>query len=176
MYLIKLKHCNWRGCTRLVTQGTDFCPTHKQADLERKQAYISAKTKRESTTKGKQLAASHLSYYNATTRDPEANAFYHSASWHKARELAFSQAMGVCECCGRAIGIDGKRGYVDHIVAYKVGTKEQSLSQTNLWLLCPACHRAKTQLEESIKASPNGVNKLKHISREWWQKAIKERD
>lgn len=170
-----MKHCNWRGCTRLVKQGVDFCDEHKQADMKRKQAYINTKTKRESTTKGRQLKQARMSHYNHTTRDPEANAFYHSTSWHKARELAFAKAMGVCECCGRAIGLDGKRGYVDHIVAYKVGTKEQSLSQTNLWLLCPECHAIKTRLEESIKEQANGTNKLKHISREWWQKAINEK-
>ncbi|WP_172639860.1 HNH endonuclease [Lactiplantibacillus plantarum] len=172
---MRLKHCNWRGCTKLVRQGVDFCDEHKTADLRRKQAYIKQRNKVKSTTKGRQLANAHMAHYNATTRDPEANAFYHSASWHKARELAFAKAMGVCECCGRAIGLDGKRGYVDHIVAYKVGTKEQSLSQTNLWLLCPECHAIKTRLEESIKASQNGTNKLAHISKDWWIKAIKEK-
>ena len=172
---MRLKHCNWRSCRRLVPQGTDFCPTHKQADLERKQAYISTKTRRESTVKGRQLKQARMSHYNATTRDLQANTFYHSTRWHKARELAFAKAMGVCECCGRAIGLDGKRGYVDHIVAYKVGTKEQSLSQTNLWLLCPECHAIKTRLEEHIKEQPNGNNILKHAKRDWWVKAIKEK-
>lgn len=172
---MRLKHCNARGCDKLVPQGTDFCPTHEQASIERKQAYISAKTKRESTVKGRQLKQARMSHYNATTRDPQANAFYHSVQWHKARELAFAKAMGVCECCGRPIGLDGKRGYVDHIVAYKVGTKEQSLSQTNLWLLCPECHAVKTRLEEHIKEQPNGNNILKHAKRDWWVKAIKEK-
>ncbi len=172
---MRLKHCNARRCDKLVPQGTDFCPTHEQASIERKQAYISAKTKRESTVKGRQLKQARMSHYNATTRDPQANAFYHSASWHKARELAFAKAMGVCECCGRVIGLDGKRGYVDHLVAYRLCTKEQALSQSNLWLLCPECHAIKTRLEESIKSGPNGDNKLKHISKQWWVKAIKER-
>ncbi|PRO94870.1 endonuclease [Lactiplantibacillus pentosus] len=169
---MRLKHCNWRGCTRLVKQGTDFCDEHKQADLERKQAYIKQRDKAKSTVKGKQLAASHMAHYNHTVRDEQANAFYHSTSWHRARELAFAKAMGVCECCGKPIGLDGKRGYIDHIVAYKVGTKEQSLSQANLWCLCAKCHQAKTQLEQSIKEQPNGDNKLAHISKAWWQKAI----
>lgn len=172
---MRLKHCNWRSCQRLIPVGTDFCDEHKKSDLARKQAYINAKTKRESTVKGRQLKQARLSHYNHTVRDPQANDFYHSQQWNMARQLAFSKAMGVCECCGRAIGLDGKRGYVDHIVAYKVGTKEQSLSQDNLWLLCPACHSAKTRLEQHIMDGPNGVNKLKHISRDWWKKAIKER-
>lgn len=172
---MRLKHCNYRGCDKLVKQGVDFCDEHKQADMERKQNYIKQRNKAKSTVKGKQLAASHMAHYNATTRDPAANAFYHSVQWHKARELAFAKAMGVCECCGRAIGLDGKRGYVDHIVAYKVGAKEQSLSQANLWLLCPECHAIKTRLEESIKQQPNGDNILKHAGRQWWQKAIKEK-
>ena len=172
---MRLKHCNARFCQRLIPQGANFCDEHKAVELSRKKAYIKQRYKAKSTVKGKQLANAHMAHYNATTRDPEANAFYHSASWHKARELAFSKAMGVCECCGRPIGLDGKRGYVDHIVAYKVGTKEQSLSQTNLWLLCPECHSIKTRLEQLIKASPNGNNKLAHISKSWWKKAIKEK-
>lgn len=168
---MRLKHCNWLHCLRLVKQGVDFCDEHKQASIERKKEYISTKTKRESTTKGKQLAASHMAHYNATTRDPEANAFYHSVQWQHMRDYVYSRDMGMCQVCGNAVT---NRKIVDHIHPLKVAPNEK-LDSDNLWTLCYRCHNIKTDLEQSIKSQPNGVNKLKHISRDWWKKAIKER-
>lgn len=166
-----MKHCNWRGCTRLVKQGVDFCDEHKQADMKRKQAYINTKTKRESTVKGRQLKQARMSHYNHTTRDPEANAFYHSTSWQHMRDYVYSSDMGMCQVCGNAVT---DRKIVDHIHPLKVSPNEK-LDKDNLWVLCYRCHAIKTQLEESIKSQPNGDNKLKHINRDWYQKVIKER-
>lgn len=168
---MRLKHCNWRGCTRLVKQGVDFCDEHKQADTKRKQAYISTKTKRESTTKGRQLANAHMAHYNAVTRDKEANTFYHSTSWKRLRDYVYSRDLAICQVCGQALD---DRKIVDHIHPLKASPSEK-LDRNNLWTLCYRCHNIKTQLEESIKSQPNGNNKLAHISKDWWIKAIKER-
>ena len=168
---MRLKHCNARGCDRLVKQGTDFCPTHKQADLERKQAYINQRNKVKSTTKGRQLSNAHMAHYNAVTRDPQANAFYHSAQWKRMRNYVYSRDMATCQVCGNAVT---NRKVIDHIHPLKVAPDEK-LDKNNLWVLCYRCHAIKTQLEESIKASPNGDNKLKHISKQWFVKVIKER-
>lgn len=168
---MRLKHCNWRGCTRLVKPNVDFCDEHKQADLARKQAYIEQRDKAKSTVKGKQLANAHMAHYNHTTRDPQANAFYHTKQWRNVRDYVYARDMGMCQVCGNAVT---DRKIVDHIHPLKVAPNEK-LDKANLWVLCYRCHNIKTQLEESIKASPNGNNKLKHISRDWWQKAIKEK-
>lgn len=168
---MRLKHCNWRGCTRLVKQGTDFCDEHKQADLERKQDYIKQRDKVKSTHKGKQLAASHMAHYNHTVRDSQANAFYHSAQWQHMRDYVYARDMGMCQVCGNAVT---DRKIVDHIRALKIAPNEK-LDKDNLWVLCYRCHNIKTQLEESIKNTPNGDNKLAHISKDWWVKTIKER-
>ena len=168
---MRLKHCNWRGCTRLVKQGTDFCPTHKQADLERKQNYIKQRDKVKSTHKGKQLTASHMAHYNSTTRNPEANAFYHSKQWSTVRDYVYAHDMATCQVCGNAVT---DRKIVDHIHPLKVAPDEK-LDKSNLWTLCYRCHNIKTSLEESIKSQPNGNNKLKHIGRDWFVKAIKEK-
>lgn len=154
-----------------MPQGTDFCPTHEQASIERKQAYISAKTKRESTVKGKQLANAHMAHYNATTRDPQANVFYHSTQWSHMRDYIYSRDLATCQVCGQALD---DRKIVDHVHPLKISLDEK-LDKDNLWTLCYRCHNLKTQLEANIKASPNGNNKLAHISKDWWQKAIKER-
>ena len=154
-----------------MPQGTSFCDEHQRADLGRKQAYINTKTKRESTVKGRQLKQARMSHYNHTTRDPEANAFYHSVQWQRMRDYVYSRDMGMCQVCGNAVT---DRKIVDHIHPLKVAPNEK-LDKNNLWVLDYRCHNIKTQLEESIKSQPNGDNKLKHIGRDWWQKAIKEK-
>lgn len=168
---MRLKHCNWRSCQRLIPMGADFCDEHKQADLARKQNYIKQRDKVKSTTKGRQLAASHMAHYNATTRDPEANTFYHSVQWQHMRDYVYSRDMGMCQVCGNAVT---NRKIVDHIHPLKVAPNEK-LDKDNLWTLCYRCHNIKTQLEESIKEQSNGNSKLAHISMQWWVKAIKEK-
>lgn len=151
--------------------GTDFCDEHKQMDLQRKQAYIKQRDKANSTVKGKQLSNAHMAHYNHTTRDPEANAFYHSTQWKHMRDYVYSRDLATCQVCGNAVT---NRKIVDHIHPLKVAPDEK-LDKANLWTLCYRCHNIKTQLEESIKSQPNGNNKLAHISRTWWVKAIKEK-
>ncbi|MCT3236425.1 HNH endonuclease [Lactiplantibacillus plantarum] len=140
-------------------------------DLQRKQAYIKQRDKAKSTVKGKQLANAHMASYNHVKRDPEANAFYHSVQWQHMRDYIYSRDLATCQVCGNAVT---DRKIVDHIHPFKASPSEK-LDKDNLWVLCYKCHNIKTQLEESIKASPNGSNKLAHISKQWWVKAIKEK-
>ncbi|MHA3852992.1 HNH endonuclease (plasmid) [Lactiplantibacillus plantarum] len=79
--------------------------------------------------------------------------------------------MGICQVCHSAVT---NRKIIDHIHPLKV-TPNGKLDKDNLWTLCYRCHNIKTNLEESIKSQPNGSTKLKHISRDWWVKAIKEK-
>ncbi|WP_414018266.1 HNH endonuclease [Lactiplantibacillus plantarum] len=112
-----------------------------------------------------------MAHYNHTTRDPEANAFYHSKQWSTVRGFIYSRDLACCQVCGQALD---DRKIVDHIHPLKVAPDEK-LDKNNLWTMCYRCHNIKTQLEESIKSQPNGDNILKHASRQWWQKAIKEK-
>ncbi|MDO7806440.1 HNH endonuclease signature motif containing protein [Lactiplantibacillus pentosus] len=139
--------------------------------MERKQDYIKQRDKVKSTTKGKQLAASHMAHYNHTVRDSQANTFYHSAQWQRMRDYIYSRDLATCQVCGNAVT---NRKIVDHIRPLKVAPSEK-LDKDNLWVLCYRCHNIKTQLEESIKEQSNGNNKLAHISKAWWVKAIKEK-
>lgn len=112
-----------------------------------------------------------MAHYNHTTRDPEANAFYHSLQWQHMRDYVYSRDLATCQVCGQALD---DRKIVDHISPLKVSPSEK-LDKDNLWVLCYRCHNIKTQLEESIKQRDNGDNKLAHISKQWWVKAIKEK-
>lgn len=171
VYLMRLKHCNWRGCTRLVKQGVDFCDEHKQMNLQRKQNYLKQRDKVKSTAKGRQLKQARMAHYNAVTRDPQANSFYHSVQWQHMRDYVYSRDMGICQVCGNAVT---DRKIVDNIHPLKVAPDEK-LNKDNLWVLCYRCHNIKTQLEQLIKASQNGDNKLKHANRAWYQTTIKEK-
>ena len=113
-----------------------------------------------------------MAHYNATTRNPETNSFYHSVIWQHMRDYVYARDMGVCQVCGNAVT---NRKIVDHIHPLKVSNEER-LSQDNLWTLCYRCHNIKTQLEESIKQQPNGNNKLKYLNKQWWQKVITEKE
>lgn len=155
----------------MIPMGVDFCDEHKAADLARKQAYIKQRDKAKSTTKGRQLASAHMAHYNAVARDPEANAFYHSVQWQRMRDYIYARDMGVCQVCGNAVT---SRKVIDHVHPLKVSPNEK-LDSNNLMTLCYRCHAIKTRIEESLKSQPNGNNKLKHISREWWVRIIKEK-
>ncbi|WP_338714668.1 HNH endonuclease [Lactiplantibacillus plantarum] len=87
------------------------------------------------------------------------------------RDYIYSRDLATCQVCGNTVA---DRKIVDHIHPLKVAPDEK-LDTDNLWTICYRCHNYKTSLEESIKATPNGDNKLKHISRDWWAKAIKEK-
>ncbi|WP_349516256.1 HNH endonuclease, partial [Leuconostoc suionicum] len=60
---------------------------------------------------------------------------------------------------------------VDHIHPLKIASDER-LSADNLWTLCYQCHNIKTMIEEQTISRPNGTNKLKHMTKQWYIKQI----
>ncbi|WP_072533287.1 HNH endonuclease [Lactiplantibacillus plantarum] len=166
-----MKHCNWGGCNKVVPKDQSFCDKHEAMNEQRKADYKASLNHQSQKDTGKQVRKDHQAYYNHVRRDPEANTFYHTKQWQNVRDYVYSRDMATCQVCGNAVA---DRKIVDHIHPLKVSNEER-LSQDNLWTLCYRCHNIKTQLEESIKSRPNGNNKLKHITRDWWIKAIKEK-
>lgn len=108
-------------------------------------------------------------YYNQHNRDKEANQFYHSAQWIKLRQFVYVRAMACSEVSGKALPND--IGIVDHIVPLRVAPNKK-LDADNLWLLSKAEHNIKTMLEQQLLDSPNGLNKVKHVSKDWYRKQI----
>lgn len=166
-----MKHCNWGGCNKVVPKSQSFCDKHEAMNEQRKADYKASLNRRDQTDTGKQVRKDHQAYYNHVRRDPEANTFYHTKQWQNVRDYVYSRDMAICQVCGNAVT---DRKIVDHIHPLKASNEER-LSQDNLWTLCYRCHNIKTNLEESIKEQSNGVNKLKHISRDWWKKTIGEK-
>ena len=69
--------------------------------------------------------------------------FYLSREWKQARGLAVALHANYCVKCGRRAA----RMFVDHIVELQDGG--DPLAQSNLRLLCGACHSHKTAAERA---------------------------
>lgn len=106
--------------------------------------------------------------YNATQRDEQANEFYQSTKWKKLREYVYSRDMGIDQITGQPIL---GRYVTDHVHPLSVAPDEK-LDGDNLWLLSTETHAVKTMIERQLLASPNGINKAKHVTKEWYRKQV----
>lgn len=159
----KVHICGERGCRAVIPMNERYCKTHKP---QHQYNY-----KRNNFTQEQKKRANK--HYNLYERDQEANSFYHSRAWTKVANYVRNRDMMTSGATGKPLS--DHHVIVDHITPRKYLTREEALNTENLWLLSRKEHNIKTKIEESIANSPNGVNKLKHLSREWWSKVIKER-
>lgn len=109
--------------------------------------------------------------YNAEKRDPIANAFYQSKQWRNVRDSVVARDYYSSGVTGQVI--PNKELIVDHIVPRRLC--EDPFDKSNLWCLSRGQHTIKTRIEESIAQQPNGDQKLKHLSKRWWKKILKEK-
>lgn len=154
----KVHYCLERGCKRIVPVKQRYCTEH-------------AKLHQPFNTVTKQEHKDYYKDYNHNKRDQKANDFYHSKQWQAVRSYVVNRDMYSSAISGNVI-TEGDL-IVDHIIRRDLVT--DPLATNNLWCLSRSEHAIKTQLEESIMKQPNGATKLKHISANWWIKAIKER-
>lgn len=106
--------------------------------------------------------------YNSTQRDREANEFYQSTKWKKLREYVYSRDMGIDQITGQPIL---GRYITDHVHPLSVAPEEK-LDASNVWVLSLETHAVKTLIEKQLLASPNGINKAKHVNKEWYRKQV----
>lgn len=106
--------------------------------------------------------------YNSTQRDEQANEFYQSTKWKKLREYVYSRDMGIDQITGQPIL---GRYVTDHVHPLSVAPDEK-LDASNVWLLSIEVHAVKTLIEKQLLASPNGINKAKHVTKEWYRKQV----
>lgn len=109
--------------------------------------------------------------YNQHNRDKQANAFYQSKEWKATRNYVINRDNYMCCVCGEPLS---NTKIIDHITPLRIDSSKR-LDTSNLWCLCYSCHNIKTAIEEQIINSPNGKNKIKHISRDRYKKYIEER-
>lgn len=147
---MRVHNCGHIGCHHKIAMNQRYCDEHKGEH---------------ENTIGTRI---NNHYYNQFKRDPVANAFYHDKRWLEMRDYVYARDMGVCQCCGEVVT---DRKIVDHIHPLKIASDER-LNGNNLWTLCYDCHNIKTMIEQQTLEKSNGVNKLKHISRDWYVKQI----
>lgn len=156
--MTKWRECTKPTCHELVQYPSKWCDKH-QIEINNKRAEYRA----EQSSKRQAL-------YNRHNRSKEANSFYHTKQWQQTRNYVINRDHYICQVCGEPVN---DRKIIDHIVPRRID-KSLELNTDNLWTLCYRCHRIKTLKEEQIINSPNGINKIKHLSKDRWIKYIKE--
>lgn len=149
---MKVSHCNQKFCRRLVPQGERYCSKHKALH--------------QWSGGSKKVTKDYYKRYNEVTRDQEANDFYHSKQWKTVRDYTVARDMYTDQVTGRV----SDELICDHIVPRRLLSKEEQLNTDNLWSLSRGTHTIKTRMEQHMTD-----NQLKHVSREWWKKVLKEK-
>lgn len=131
--------------------GTAYCEVHKPLHKQTGRA-----------------VSQYNKQYNTEQRDQEANKFYQSTQWEQMRAYVYARDMGIDQVTGQPIL---GRYITDHVHPLSVAPNER-LSSDNLWLLSIETHGIKTMIEGQLIASPNGINKAKHVTKDWYTKQI----
>lgn len=153
---MKVSHCNEIGCRKLVPQGQRYCPEHAKLH--------------QWSGGSKKVTKDYYKRYNEVTRDQEANSFYHSKEWQEIRKQVLIANFYSDSVTGLP-AVNGERLIVDHIIPLKLlGTNEDRLNPDNLWVLSQHVHSIKSSMEKRMTD-----NRLKHCSKEWWKKVLKEK-
>lgn len=158
---MKVHMCAEPGCHTIIPFSDRYCSIHAKAHQSELRGYRNRRSK-----------LRHQRYYNLYERDQEANAFYHSKQWKSIRDYVTARDMYTDGVDGSVL--DDHDLIVDHIVRRDL--VDDPLETSNLWCLSRRHHNLKTKLEQNILRSPNGKNKLKHISKTNWIKYIQHAD
>lgn len=131
--------------------GTAYCEVHKPLHKQTGRA-----------------VSQYNKQYNSTQRDEQANEFYQSTQWERMRAYVYARDMGIDQVTGQPIL---GRYITDHVHPLSVAPEEK-LDASNVWVLSLETHAVKTLIEKQLLASPNGINKAKHVTKEWYRKQI----
>lgn len=166
---MRLHRCAEVGCRELIKLGFDYCDTHYSKRMSAYQNTLSqANNLRARTLQGQMQMQERNRNYDKTRRDELGHEFYQSKQWTKVSQFVKQRDMYVDAVDGR--GYDTGELIVDHIIPRRLlDTKVEQYDMANLWLLNRAHHNHKTAIENKLSD-----NKLKHLSREWWLKVLKD--
>ena len=149
---MKVSHCNQRGCRALVPQGQRYCPKH-----DKLHQWIGGSQKQ---------SKDYYKRYNEIARDSEANSFYHSKQWKTVRDFVVAQDMYTDQVTGKV----SDELICDHVIPRRLLSTEEQLDTSNLWSLSRGTHTIKTRMEQHMTD-----DQLKHCSKEWWKRVLKEK-
>lgn len=147
---MRLHNCSRQGCHNKVAMNIKYCDKHIGDSKS-------------------QYNNQYQQHYNKYKRNTEANSFYQSKEWKHMRDYIVSRDMNVCQYCGNPLET---RVIVDHLHPLQYAPLNK-LDSNNLYTICYKCHQVKTMIEQQTAQSPNGSNKLKHMSYDWYKKQIK---
>jgi len=149
---MKVSHCNEIGCRTLVKQGERYCSKHKVLH--------------QWSGSSKKVTKDYYKRYNEVSRDQEANSFYHSKQWKTIRDYVVARDMYTDQVTNET----SDELIVDHIIPLRLLSKNEQLDTGNLWSLGRGTHSIKSAMERKMSD-----NSLKHCSKEWWTKVLKEK-
>lgn len=152
---VKVHICGEHLCREVIPVDKRYCAKHEALHQFNKPAYSNKYEKHKANAN-----------YNANKRDQEANAFYHSKRWRQVRSYVVSRDMYTSGVSGRVI--NDHELIVDHLIPRRLC--QDPLAVDNLWCLSRSEHNWKTKLESSMKD-----NQLKHVSKTWWIKVLREK-
>lgn len=155
----------------MISYSDKYCEKHKVAVDEQRVKRLREYDKSQQGS----LAYEHkmkqvYKDYNANVRDKDSAMFYASRRW---RKLANSIRVGkgyVSDVSGKILRDSDTQ--VDHIVKRSLLSKSEWYDRDNLWLLSRAEHAIKSNIEKKILRE-NKVDELKAMSREDWQRILK---
>lgn len=165
---MRTHECWHQSCHRLCEPGHDYCSMH---EVQHKQEQLERLHKYHQTEQYHQYHKQWQREYNHNERDPIANKFYHSTQWTKTRDYVKRRDLMIDGSTGRML--NDHDYIVDHIVPRRYC--HDPYDTDNLWLLSRHQHNRKTLIEQAVEAKPNGVNKLKHISKGTWKRWLNEK-
>lgn len=162
---MKMRHCKFQGCRKLVPYETDYCDTHqlvmasKAVDEEIEQKRL------ESVSQGYRASERHTRYSNSNRSEELGHSFYQTTQWArlsarvKVRDLYIDSIDRLVYGKGSLV--------VDHIVPRLVD-ESRALDESNLWLLNREHHNRKTAIEKRMSDE-----ELKRMTKEDWIKLLK---
>lgn len=166
---MRLHRCAEIGCRELIKIGLDYCDKHYQ---KRMQSYKVRQAKAEAlnakTLRGQHDRFEYNKQYNAEVRPELGHEFYQSKQWKRISRYIKQRDMYTDAVDGRVY--DQGDLIVDHCIPRRLlDSKAEQYDLNNLWLLSRSHHSHKTAIEKKMSDG-----KLKHISRDWWIKVLKD--
>lgn len=168
-YVMRLHRCAEVGCRELIKLGFDYCDIHYSKRMSAYQDRLAkADTLASKTLHGQHAKAEYLKQYNENVRPELGHEFYQSKQWERISLYIKQRDMYTDAVDGKVY--DQGDLIADHVVPRRLlKTKAEQFDSHNLWLLSRSHHSHKTAVESRMSDE-----KLKHVSKEWWIKILKD--
>lgn len=162
---MKMRHCKFQGCRKLVPFETDYCHAHELVMASKAVDEEIERKRLESVSQGYRESERHTRYATSERSHELGHSFYQTTQWVrlsarvKVRDLYTDSVDRLVYGKGELI--------VDHIVPRLVD-ESKALDESNLWLLNREHHNKKTAIEKRMSDE-----ELKKMTKDDWIKLLK---